>query len=109
LCSEMAMEASCAPSMRANVTRLPPESTTATFNGQPRLLASATAACTAVGAFSSEIFSGTTSSGFSPGGWCPSSNALRQSSVFGTEALARLGLSLGDFQLMLADSVSHKG
>jgi hypothetical protein len=30
------MEASCAPSMRANATRLPPESTTATFNGASR-------------------------------------------------------------------------
>ena len=35
---------------------------------------------------------------------CPSSNALRQSAVFGTEALARLGLRLGGFQLMLQSS-----
>ena len=32
---------------------------------------------------------------------CPSSNALGQSAVFGTEALARLGLRLGSFQPML--------
>ena len=35
---------------------------------------------------------------------CPSSNALGQSAVFGTEALARLGLRLGGFQLMLQSS-----
>ena len=35
---------------------------------------------------------------------CPSSNALRQSAVFGTEALARLGLRLGGFQPMLQSS-----
>jgi hypothetical protein len=34
----------------------------------------------------------------------PSSNALGQSAVFGTEALARLGLRLGGFQLMLQSS-----
>jgi hypothetical protein len=35
---------------------------------------------------------------------CPSSNGLGQSGVFGTEALARLGLRLGGFQLMLQSS-----
>ena len=35
---------------------------------------------------------------------CPSSNGLGQSAVFGTEALARLDLSLGGFQLMLQSS-----
>jgi hypothetical protein len=35
---------------------------------------------------------------------CPSSNCLGQSAVFGTEALARLGLRLGGFQLMLQSS-----
>ena len=35
---------------------------------------------------------------------CLSSNALGQSAVFGTEALARLGLRLGNFQLMLQSS-----
>ena len=35
---------------------------------------------------------------------CPSSNALGQSAVLGTEALARLGLRLGSFQPMLQSS-----
>jgi hypothetical protein len=51
----MAIEPIWAPSMRTKVTRLAPESTTATFNGQPCLLASATAACTTACAFSNEI------------------------------------------------------
>src|SRR6266487_2212956 len=41
LCSEIAIEASCAPSMRWKATRLPPESTTATLSFQPRFLDSA--------------------------------------------------------------------
>ena len=35
---------------------------------------------------------------------CPSSNALGQSAMFGTEALARSGLRLGSFQPMLQSS-----
>src|SRR6476619_289633 len=42
---------SCAPSMRRNETRLPPESMTAIFRAQPRLLASAAAAWVTAWAF----------------------------------------------------------
>jgi hypothetical protein len=40
---------------------------------------------------------------------CPSSNGLGQSAVFGTEALARLGWSLGGFQPMLQSSLIWLG
>src|SRR5256885_3305876 len=69
----MAMEPSCAPSMRAKATRFAPESTTATLSFQPRLLDSAIAALIAACARSSVtgvpyamslgILSGTTSMG----------------------------------------------
>src|SRR5258706_6764127 len=80
LCSEMAIEPSCAPSMRAKATRFAPESTTATFSFQPRLFDSATAALIAACAWPSEIgvpygmsfgiLSGTTSIGLGCCGCC---------------------------------------
>src|ERR1700683_11662 len=74
LCSAILMEASVAPSIRWKPTRLPPESTTATFIFQFRFFASATAACISASARSSDIggpygvsngiLSGTKSRGF---------------------------------------------
>ena len=55
LCSAIWIDASCAPSMRWKATRLPPESTTATFSFQSCFFASATAAATAASARSSGI------------------------------------------------------
>src|SRR5215469_14047284 len=81
LCSAISIEASIAPSIRWKATRLPPESTTATFIFQSRFLASATTALIAALARSSDIggpkgtsngmFSGTTSRGFGANGRCP--------------------------------------
>src|SRR5215469_4440585 len=81
LCSAISIEASVAPSIRWKATRLPPESTTATFIFQSRFLASATTTLMAACARSSDIggpqgtsngiFSGTISRGFRATGCCP--------------------------------------
>src|SRR5258708_219469 len=95
----MAMDASCAPSMRWNATRLAPESTTATLSFQSCFFASATAAASALAARSREIgapygtsngmLSGTVSSGLAVGGVCASPDRLGHNPV---AARARVSL-----------------
>src|SRR5436190_16651873 len=101
LCSAMAIEPSCAPSMRANATRLAPESTIATFNFQPRFFDSATAALIAACARSSEIaapygmsfgiLSGTASRGFGCAGCCaPAPSANRAAPIANAVRIDRM-------------------
>src|ERR1700683_4136506 len=99
LCSEICIEASCAPSMRWKATRLPPESTTATFIFQSCFLASATAAAMSASARSSGIgapygtsngiLSGTTSSGLAAGGCCAAPAAANRTADASRRATGR--------------------